>query len=119
MEREISRCILDLKITVDRKCSGADRAGHFRVCLKDRRNCLRPDIHLKLCSSRNRIDGLTTFRHIEMDADRVICSESLSQKVDPCHGKVYRVERIHTAFRVCACVGRFTGEDRTLHDKAV
>ena len=54
-----------------------------------------------------------------MDADRIICAEGLSQEIDSCHGKIYRVERVHTAFRVRSCVGRFSGEDRTLHDKAV
>ena len=88
MKREVSRSILDLQITVDRKCTCADRTRYFRVRLEDRRNGFRPDIHFQLCSCRDRVDGLSAFRNEEMDTDRIISAECLAQEVDSGHCEI-------------------------------
>ena len=88
MKREVSRSILDLQITVDRKCTCADRTRYFAFVSKIAGTVFARTLHFQLRSCRDRVDGLSAFRNEEMDTDRIISAECLAQEVDSGHCEI-------------------------------
>ena len=119
MERKITGGINNFQVAADGQGACPERPLNLFIGIHYGFHGFSPDIHLKLCSGRNGIYGLSALRYHKMYADSILISKGFSQKINTLNEKTHCVQRINPAFGIRAGMGGFSVKNSSLLNKTI